>query len=82
MEHRSEGSTKRIRDETDARGLRGAAPSPRKASTPKILARERIAPYRKDVLIKSGKVVCGGDATRKRKVLEKQKQGKARAKKV
>ena len=48
----------------------------------KILARERIAPYRKDVLIKSGKVVGGGDATRKRKLLEKQKQGKARAKKV
>ena len=48
----------------------------------KVLARERLAPYRKDVLIKSGKTVGGGDATRKRKLLEKQKKGKARAKSV
>ena len=48
----------------------------------KVLARERIAPYRKDVLTKSGKTVGGGDVTRKRKLLEKQKQGKKRAKSV
>jgi elongation factor 4 len=48
----------------------------------KILARERIAPYRKDVLIKSGKTVGGGDQTRKKKLLEKQKVGKRRMKAV
>ena len=41
----------------------------------KVLARERIAPYRKDVLIKSGKLVGGGDSSRKKKLLEKQKVG-------
>ena len=46
----------------------------------KVLARERIAPYRKDVLVKSGKNVGGGAVPRKRKLLEKQKTGKARAK--
>jgi GTP-binding protein LepA len=48
----------------------------------KVLARERIAPYRKDVLIKGGKTVGGGDITRKKKLLEKQKEGKKRAKMV
>lgn len=48
----------------------------------KILARERIAPYRKDVLTKGGKTVGGGDITRKKKLLEKQKEGKKRAKMV
>ena len=37
----------------------------------KILARERIAPYRKDVLTKGAKTVGGGDVTRKKKLLEK-----------
>ena len=46
----------------------------------KVLARERIAPFRKDVLIKSGKTVGGGDQTRKKKLLEKQKAGKKRMK--
>ena len=47
----------------------------------KILARERIAPYRKDVLATGkGTVVGGGDITRKKKLLEKQKEGKKRAK--
>lgn len=48
----------------------------------KILAKERIAPYRKDVLTKSGKTVGGGDMTRKKKLLEKQKEGKKRMKAV
>mgnify|MGYP005843096333 CR=1 FL=1 len=44
----------------------------------RIIASERIKAYRKDVLIKSGKVVGGGDQTRKKKLLEKQKKGKKR----
>lgn len=48
----------------------------------KILARERIPPYRKDVLTKAGKTVGGGDITRKKKLLEKQKRGKKRMKRV
>jgi GTP-binding protein LepA len=44
----------------------------------KIIASERIKAYRKDVLTKSGKVVGGGDVTRKKKLLEKQKKGKKR----
>ncbi|CAE7384231.1 unnamed protein product [Symbiodinium sp. KB8] len=48
----------------------------------KIFARERIPPYRKDVLSRSGKTVGGGDLTRKRKLLEKQKKGKARMRSV
>jgi len=48
----------------------------------KIIAKERIPPFRKDVLTKSGKTVGGGDMTRKRKLLEKQKSGKKRLKSV
>ena len=44
----------------------------------RIIASERIKAYRKDVLTKSGKTVGGGDVTRKKKLLEKQKQGKKR----
>ncbi|CAK4122429.1 unnamed protein product [Aphanomyces euteiches] len=48
----------------------------------KVFAKERIAPFRKDVLIKSGKAVGGGDITRKQKLLKKQKEGKKRMKTV
>jgi GTP-binding protein LepA len=48
----------------------------------KIIASERIAPFRKDVLIKNSKVVGAGDVGRKRKLLDKQKEGKKRMKMV
>ena len=44
----------------------------------RIIAKEIVKPYRKDVLAK----LYGGDYTRKMKLLDKQKEGKRRMKKV
>ncbi len=48
----------------------------------KIISSERISPFRKDVLTKGSKTVGGGDVGRKRKVLEKQKEGKKKMKMI
>lgn len=48
----------------------------------KIIASSRISPFRKNVLIKSGKVIGAGDVGRKKKLLEKQKEGKKKMKMI
>ena len=47
----------------------------------KVIARETLKCYRKNVLVKSGKTVGGGDVTRKQKLLQKQ-EGKKLMKRV
>lgn len=48
----------------------------------KIIASSEISAFRKDVLIKNSKVVGAGDVGRKKKLLEKQKEGKKRMKMI
>jgi GTP-binding protein LepA len=48
----------------------------------KIIASEEISAFRKDVLVKNSKVVGAGDVGRKKKLLEKQKEGKKRMKMI
>ena len=48
----------------------------------RVVARETIRGMKKNVLEKSGKLVGGGDYTRKQKLLEKQKEAKAKLKSV
>jgi GTP-binding protein LepA len=44
----------------------------------RIISSEAVSAYRKDVLMHGSKVVGGGDVSRKKKLLEKQKKGKKR----
>jgi len=46
----------------------------------RIIASKSVSAFRKDVLMHGSKVVGGGDVSRKKKLLEKQKKGKARMK--
>jgi GTP-binding protein LepA len=46
----------------------------------RILASRTVKAYRKDVMMHGSKVVGGGDVSRKKKLLEKQKRGKAKLK--
>lgn len=48
----------------------------------KVFAKERIPPFRKNVLEKNGKTMGGGDVTRKQKLLSAQREGKKRMKTV
>ena len=48
----------------------------------KIIASERIAPFRKNVLVKAGKTLGSGDVGRRKMLLERQKEGKKKMKMI
>ncbi|ETO29317.1 GTPase, partial [Reticulomyxa filosa] len=48
----------------------------------KIIAKRRLQAHRKNVLEKAGKIIGQGDMTRKRKLLDAQKEGKKRMKEI
>jgi len=79
-------SKRRAQDEADAAAEKLQAILPRQqfemkvqaVALGKILSSKSIKAFRKDVLMHGSKMVGGGDVSRKKKLLEKQKKGKAR----